>query len=278
MLGAVPIDDDRVDVPRVGAGRAARRGALGAARRAARARRRRDLVRGRRRARTATTTSSSSTERRGRIRARACSRTACAARRASSTRGASTSRPARSSTLDELVIYELHVGTFSDEGTFDGVIPRLRGAARARHDGDRADARRDVPGQPQLGLRRPLQLRAASRVRRAGRARATRRRRAPRGPRRDPRRRLQPHRPGLGGDRRVRPVLHRPPRHVLGRGDRLFAARRARVGDPERRAVDARLQDRRPAPRRRARDLRRLAAARARRAEAARRRRSSSPR
>jgi maltooligosyltrehalose trehalohydrolase len=29
--------------------------------------------------------------------------------------------------LDDLVIYELHVGTFSDEGTFDGVVPRLRG-------------------------------------------------------------------------------------------------------------------------------------------------------
>ena len=29
--------------------------------------------------------------------------------------------------LDELVLYELHVGTFSDEGTFEGVIPRLRG-------------------------------------------------------------------------------------------------------------------------------------------------------
>jgi maltooligosyltrehalose trehalohydrolase len=28
-------------------------------------------------------------------------------------------------TLDELVIYELHVGAFSPEGTFDGVIPRL---------------------------------------------------------------------------------------------------------------------------------------------------------
>jgi maltooligosyltrehalose trehalohydrolase len=28
-------------------------------------------------------------------------------------------------TLDELVVYELHVGTFSDEGTFDGVIPHL---------------------------------------------------------------------------------------------------------------------------------------------------------
>jgi maltooligosyltrehalose trehalohydrolase len=29
--------------------------------------------------------------------------------------------------LDELVIYELHVGAFSEEGTFDGVVPHLRG-------------------------------------------------------------------------------------------------------------------------------------------------------
>jgi maltooligosyltrehalose trehalohydrolase len=29
--------------------------------------------------------------------------------------------------LDDLVIYELHVGTFSEEGTFDGILPRLRG-------------------------------------------------------------------------------------------------------------------------------------------------------
>jgi maltooligosyltrehalose trehalohydrolase len=29
--------------------------------------------------------------------------------------------------LSELVVYELHVGTFSEQGTFDGVIPRLRG-------------------------------------------------------------------------------------------------------------------------------------------------------
>ena len=28
--------------------------------------------------------------------------------------------------LDELVVYELHVGTFSASGTFDGVVPRLR--------------------------------------------------------------------------------------------------------------------------------------------------------
>ena len=31
--------------------------------------------------------------------------------------------------LDELVLYELHVGTFSDEGTFDGAIPHLAGLA-----------------------------------------------------------------------------------------------------------------------------------------------------
>ena len=36
-------------------------------------------------------------------------------------------RPRLGLSLDELVIYELHVGTFSEEGTFDGVIPRLRG-------------------------------------------------------------------------------------------------------------------------------------------------------
>jgi maltooligosyltrehalose trehalohydrolase len=29
--------------------------------------------------------------------------------------------------LDGLVLYELHVGTFSEEGTFEGVVPRLRG-------------------------------------------------------------------------------------------------------------------------------------------------------
>jgi maltooligosyltrehalose trehalohydrolase len=28
--------------------------------------------------------------------------------------------------LDELVLYELHIGTFSDDGTFDGAIPHLR--------------------------------------------------------------------------------------------------------------------------------------------------------
>jgi maltooligosyltrehalose trehalohydrolase len=30
-------------------------------------------------------------------------------------------------TLDELALYELHVGTFSEKGTFDDIVPRLRG-------------------------------------------------------------------------------------------------------------------------------------------------------
>ena len=32
----------------------------------------------------------------------------------------------------DLVLYELHVGTFSAEGTFDAAIPHLAGPARAR--------------------------------------------------------------------------------------------------------------------------------------------------
>ena len=229
----------------------------------------------------ATTTSSSSTAPRGPIRARASSRRACAGRRASSTRARFEIAPGPQLALDELVIYELHVGTFSRRGHVRR--RRSRTCAELRELGVTAIELMPVatfPGQPRLGLRRPLHLRAASGLRRAGRARAPRRRRAPRGPRRDPRRRLQPHRPGLGGDRRLRPVLHRPRTRRSGatrsttaqRGVREWAIQNAR-------AVDARLPDRRPAPRRRARDLRRLAAARPRRARKQRvGRRSSSPR
>ena len=39
----------------------------------------------------------------------------------------SRSPPGPELSLDELVLYELHVGTFSPEGTFDGVVPRLAG-------------------------------------------------------------------------------------------------------------------------------------------------------
>src|SRR5581483_3752803 len=102
-----------------------------------------------------------------------------------------------------------------------------------------------------------------SRVRRPRCARPLRRRGPPGRPRGDPGRGLQPPRPRLGGDHRVRPVRHRPSRDPVGRRDRLFGACRPRVGDPERRALGARLPDRRPAPRRRVRDLRRRPEARA---------------
>ena len=78
--------------------------------------------------------------------------------------------------LDELVLYELHVGTFSEEGTFDGAIRHLARAARARRHRDRGDADRDVPRHARLGLRRPLHLGAAPGVRRAGGVCALRRR------------------------------------------------------------------------------------------------------
>ena len=56
----------------------------------------------------------------------------------------------------DAVIYELHVGTFTPEGTFDGRDPAPARAARARRHGDRADAGRRVPRPPRLGLRRRL--------------------------------------------------------------------------------------------------------------------------
>ena len=70
--------------------------------------------------------------------------------------------------------------------------------------------------------------------------------------------------PGLGGPRGLRPLLHRPPRHALGpRAElrRRRLRRRARVGDPERAHVGARLPHRRPAGGRGARDLRHAAPA-----------------
>ena len=97
-------------------------------------------------------------------RARASSPRASAGLRASSR---SRPPPGAGSRSTSSSIYELHVGAFSEEGTFDGVDPASRGAARARRDGDRADAGRHVPGGARLGLRRRLPVRAAPRLRRA---------------------------------------------------------------------------------------------------------------
>ena len=68
----------------------------------------------------------------------------------------------------EAVIYELHVGTFTPEGTFAGVdrAPRLPG--RTRRHGDRADAGRRFPRRAQLGLRRRAAVRAGRALRPPG--------------------------------------------------------------------------------------------------------------
>ncbi len=68
--------------------------------------------------------------------------------------------------LREAVLYELHVGTFTEAGTFDAAIRRARAARKARHHRDRADAGRGGAREARLGLRRRLHLRGAPRLRR----------------------------------------------------------------------------------------------------------------
>ena len=61
------------------------------------------------------------------------------------------------------MLYELHVGTFTPEGTFAGTRPRLAYLAELGVTGGRADADRRVLGLAQLGLRRRPALRARRR-------------------------------------------------------------------------------------------------------------------
>ena len=168
----------------------------------------------------------------------------------------------RRAALRDAVLYELHVGTFTREGTFDAAIPHLRGLRELGVTADRADAGRRVPRRATAGAttastsppRSPptagphgLQ-RLVDAAHAAGLGGAARRRL-------QPRRRLR--RAGAGG---VRPVLHRAA--TRRRGARRSTTttrdsrRRARVGAAERRAVDPRLPPRRPAARRDPRDLR----------------------
>ena len=62
------------------------------------------------------------------------------------------------------VIYELHIGTFTPEGTFDAAIAQAPVPARARHHDARGDAGGAVPGPLELGLRRRAAVRAVSLV------------------------------------------------------------------------------------------------------------------
>ena len=164
--------------------------------------------------------------------------------------------------VGDLVLYELHVGTFTRRGHVRGRDPAPARAARARRHRDRADAGRRVPRPPRLGLRRRLPVRRAVRLRRPARPAAARRRRPPRGPRRAARRRLQPRRRVRrpGADAPSAPTspttTRRPGATAINYDDAHSGAVREWVA-PERRAVGPRLPPRRPAARRHPRDQRR---------------------
>ena len=93
------------------------------------------------------------------------------------------------------VIYELHVGTFTPEGTLDAALGRLDHLRSHRRRPRRADAGQRLQRHPQLGLRRRPLVGRARAVRRPGGLPALRRRLPRRRPRRHPGRRLQPPRP-----------------------------------------------------------------------------------
>ena len=186
-------------------------------------------------------------------------------------------RAGRRCRSSELVIYELHVGTFTPEGTFDAAAARLPELAELGVTAVELMPVATFPGERGWGYDGVLTFAPHRAYGGPAGARALRRRGARGRARRDPRRRLQPRRAGLGAARAPSgPYFTDAPRHVLGRRDRLRAAGGARVGDPERRAVGARLPHRRPAARRGARDLRRERAARL--AELAERVRAAHPR
>ena len=71
-----------------------------------------------------------------------------------------TDRDWRGRPWDEAVLYELHIGAFTPEGTFRAAIEKSRSSRRARRDRDRDHAGRGFPGRAQLGLRRRVALRA----------------------------------------------------------------------------------------------------------------------
>ena len=143
--------------------------------------------------------------------------------------------------VGDLVLYELHVGTFTAEGTFEAAIGHL---SELRELGVTAIELMPVgefPGRHGWGYDGVYLSAAQSSYGGPARPAAAGRRRAPRRPRRAARRRLQPRRRvrDAGADR-LRPVLHEPLRDPLGQRRQLrrrALGRRARVGPAERRAV-----------------------------------------
>ena len=115
------------------------------------------------------------------------------------------------------VIYELHVGTFTPEGTFAAAAGRLDHLVELGVDLVELLPVNAVNGARNWGYDGVGLVRGARAVRRAGRVQALRRRLPPARARRRARRRLQPPRPVRRLPAAVRAVLHRPARSTVGR-------------------------------------------------------------
>ena len=77
------------------------------------------------------------------------------------------------------VVYEMHVGTFTPEGTFDAAVAKLDHLVRPRRRLRRAPAGQRVQRHPQLGVRRRPLVRRPGDLRRSRRLPAVRRRLPP---------------------------------------------------------------------------------------------------
>jgi len=117
--------------------------------------------------------------------------------------------------LKDMVLYEVHVGTFTPEGTFEAIVPRL---PRLQALGVTAVELMPVASFPGrgTGVRRRGPLRSPALVRGAARPPASRGRLPRPGTGRRPGRGLQPF--GSGGKlpRGIRPLLHRPVPDTVG--------------------------------------------------------------
>ena len=158
------------------------------------------------------------------------------------------------------VVYELHIGTFTKEGTYRGGDERARRAERSRRHAPRDHAARGVPRALRLGLRRRRSLRADAPLRTSGRPPCVRRSLSCARSRRDFGCGLQPSRTERQLPHRLlRPLLHREIFERVGRRHRLRdGAERARVLRRERWVLGRRIPLRRPPPRRDAEHPRRV--------------------
>ena len=197
----------------------------------------------------------------------------------------------RGVTIEGQVIYEMHIGTFTPEGTWAAAAPAAGGVEGVRDHRARGDAGRGVPGALRLGLRRRRPVRADAALREARRFSPVRRRQRTSSawPSSSTSSTTISDLTGLLHGVRARLTSSTKYENEWGDAAQLRWRRQragARVLHRQRRLLDRRVSPRRPAPRRDAVDSRQLARAhprrgsgrRARAAAGGRDRSSSSPR